>query len=84
MEAQSCGIPVIGTKTGGISDAVKEGSGGWLIEQDNEKELYALFDNLLNGEQSIISSEGLKARLRVEKDCTWEIYCNNLFQLMRK
>ncbi|QDW18872.1 glycosyltransferase family 4 protein [Flavobacterium sp. KBS0721] len=84
LEAQSCGIPVIGTKTGGISDAVKEGSGGWLIEQDNEKELYALFDNLLNGEQSIISSEGLKARLRVEKDCTWEIYCNNLFQLMRK
>src|ERR1035437_7474412 len=34
LEAQACGIPVIGTRTGGIPDAVKEGEGGWLIEQD--------------------------------------------------
>lgn len=83
LEAQSCGIPVIGTKTGGISDAVKEDKGGWLIEQDNEKELYNLFDKLLNEEQSIVSVEGLKARRRVEEDCTWEIYCKKLSQLMR-
>ena len=31
LEAQSCGIPAIGTRTGGIPDAIEEENGGWLI-----------------------------------------------------
>ena len=33
--AQACGTPVVGTRTGGIPDAVREGEGGWLIDQDD-------------------------------------------------
>ncbi|MCC8153403.1 MAG: glycosyltransferase family 4 protein [Tannerellaceae bacterium] len=41
-EAQACGTAVIGTKAGGIPDAVHDGNGGWLIEPDNQKQLTAL------------------------------------------
>jgi Glycosyl transferases group 1 len=35
LEAQACGIPAVGTRTGGIADAVQDGRGGWLIGQDD-------------------------------------------------
>lgn len=82
LEAQSSGIPAIGTKTGGISDAIEEKKGGWLIEQDNESELSNLLITLLN-DKSLVNVEGLKARRRVEEKCTWEMYCENLSKLMK-
>lgn len=82
LEAQSCGLPVIGTNTGGISDAIDNGNGGWLINQDNEFELNNLFINLLN-DKSIITAMGTKARNRVIQGYTWSIYCKKLFGLIR-
>lgn len=35
LEAQASGIPVIGTSTGGIPDAIGDGKGGWLLSQDD-------------------------------------------------
>lgn len=83
LEAQSSGIPAIGTKTGGISDAIEEQNGGWLIEQDSESELSNLLITLLN-DKSLVNLEGLKARRRVEEMCTWEMYCKNLYQLLQR
>ena len=83
LEAQSSGIPAIGTKTGGISDAIEEQNGGWLIDQDSESELSNLLITLLN-DKSLVNLEGLKARRRVEEMCTWEIYCKNLYQLLQR
>jgi phosphatidylinositol alpha-1,6-mannosyltransferase len=82
LEAQSCGIPVIGARTGGIPDAVAEGNGGWLIEQDNTVELSSLLVKLTDN-QILVTQMGEKARKRVENFCTWEIYCKKLFDRMR-
>ncbi|WP_316832392.1 glycosyltransferase family 4 protein [Pedobacter aquatilis] len=81
LEAQASGIPAIGTKTGGIADAIHVDNGGWLISQDNELELYNLLINLLNS-KAIVNEEGFKARKRIEEMCTWEIYCRDLAKLM--
>lgn len=35
LEAQACGVPVIGTNSGGIPSAIKHENGGWLIKQDD-------------------------------------------------
>ena len=35
LEAQASGVPVIGTSTGGIPDAIGDGKGGWLLSQDD-------------------------------------------------
>jgi phosphatidylinositol alpha-1,6-mannosyltransferase len=83
LEAQSCGIPTIGTRTGGILDAIKEGNGGWLIEQDNGEQLSDLLIHLLDN-KNLLKKMGIKARIRVEKEATWEIYCKNLFNEMRR
>lgn len=81
LEAQACGIPVIGAKTGGIPDAIEDGNGGWLIEQDNRTELSNLLINLIDN-PSTIKEEGNKARIRVEREATWQYYCNKLFKYM--
>lgn len=81
LEAQSCGLPVIGTDTGGISDAISNKNGGWLISQDDEFELQSLLISFLN-DKSIITDMGIKARERIIKYCTWEIYCTKLIELI--
>jgi len=81
LEAQSCGIPVIGTNTGGIPCAIKHNEGGWLIEQDDEIELTKLIIHLIDN-PLIIKEQGLIARRRVEDKFTWDLYCNNLFYLL--
>lgn len=82
LEAQACGLPVIGSRTGGIPDAVEEGNGGWLIEQDNEKELSDLLVRLTDNPQ-LLREMGRKARTRVEKEATWKMYCKKLFSYIR-
>lgn len=82
LEAQATGIPVIGTNTGGIPDAIEQKNGGWLIGQDNEEELTDLLKILLI-DKSIAQSMGEKARKRVEEKCTWEQYCYCLNEIMK-
>jgi phosphatidylinositol alpha-1,6-mannosyltransferase len=82
LEAQACGIPVIGTNTGGIPSAIAHKNGGWLIAQDNEQELTELLKNLID-KPIILREQGLKARLRAEEECTWELYCQQLFKILK-
>ena len=53
LEAQSCGVPVLASNTGGIPEALDEGRTGYLFNDFNELEqrLVALMDNkaLLDG-----------------------------------
>jgi phosphatidylinositol alpha-1,6-mannosyltransferase len=65
LEAQACGIPVVGTRTGGIPDAVAEGEGGWLIDQDDVAALAAILARLVE-EPVAFSRMGCTARQRVE------------------
>jgi phosphatidylinositol alpha-1,6-mannosyltransferase len=73
LEAQACGTPVIGTRTGGIPDAVKEGEGGWLIEQDDAAALSGFLDRLVDDPTAFLAA-GKRARERVEQECTWGHY----------
>jgi phosphatidylinositol alpha-1,6-mannosyltransferase len=73
LEAQACGTPVVGTRTGGIPDAVADGDGGWLIEQDDVEALNAILHDLVNNPETL-EAMGQKARLRVEREFTWDHY----------
>lgn len=82
LEAQACGLPVIGANTGGISDAIDHENGGWLINQDNEAELRKVLSSILE-DRTLITTMGIKARSRVLNGYTWDIYCSKLFKLMQ-
>jgi phosphatidyl-myo-inositol dimannoside synthase len=73
LEAQASGIPVVGTKTGGIPAAVKDGEGGWLIEQDDNEKLTEILRLLLRAPESFRNA-GEQARQRVLRTCTWHSY----------
>jgi len=81
LEAQSCGVPVIGTKTGGIPDAIKEGEGGWLINQDNHNELKEILLQIL-ADNTLLKDQSEKARQRVIKEATWDLYNKQLKELI--
>ena len=75
--AQACGTAVIGTRTGGIPDAVEENNGGWLIHQDAHEELENLLIKLID-DKSLAINEGRNARRRIEAKITWEHYVDQI------
>jgi phosphatidylinositol alpha-1,6-mannosyltransferase len=81
LEAQACGTPVVGTRTGGIPDAVREGEGGWLIPQDDFAALTSIFRRLRQDPESF-RREGERARRRVLREATWEHYIQRLQALL--
>lgn len=81
LEAQACGVPVVGTRSGGITDAIVEGNGGWLIIQDNHEQLSNILMSCLL-DKSLLQAQSLKARKRVVEDCTWNKYNINLYKML--
>jgi phosphatidylinositol alpha-1,6-mannosyltransferase len=73
LEAQACGTPVVGTRSGGIPDAVRDGEGGWLIEEDDEAALAEILRRL-DADPEPFRRHGQQARARVERECTWAHY----------
>lgn len=77
LEAQACGIPVIGSNQGGIPDAVKDGEGGWIIERDDSDALSSYFNKLVN-DDNMFKEEGIAGRKRIEKEATWDHFSTHV------
>lgn len=77
IEAQACGVPVIGTRTGGISDAVIENNGGWLVAQDDKSHLLEILEYIMYNRSHLVN-QGLKARKRVLLEANIVLYCKKL------
>jgi phosphatidylinositol alpha-1,6-mannosyltransferase len=83
LEAQACGIPVVGTRTGGIPDAVTEGEGGWLIDQDDVAALAAILTRLLE-KPAAFGRMGRTARERVEVAYSSERFIGGFVELLAR
>lgn len=82
LEAQSCGTPVIGTRTGGIPDAIHHGEGGWLIQQDDTQALAKILSDLAR-DPAHFAAAGLAARCRISRECTWSHYIQRFTELLK-
>ena len=51
LDAQSCGLPIISTKTGGIPEIIKDGFNGILVEPQNPKMLAEAIIKLYNDDE---------------------------------
>lgn len=71
LEANACGIPVIGSRVGGVMDAVIDGVTGLLVEPYNVDEIAAAIIRLLTNRE-LAHEMGENGRQRVEQDFTWE------------
>ena len=70
LEANACGKPVIGGKSGGVEEAVVEGETGLLVNPLNEKEIAEALVRLLTDEE-LSGKLGKRGRERTEKELNW-------------
>jgi len=69
IEAQACGVPVIGSSCGAIPDVV--GDGGWIVPERDPKALGNLL-NQIAADGALVRAKGLAARSNVQARFTYE------------
>lgn len=70
-EANACGLPVIGGRSGGMTDAVVDGETGLLVDPQNTDEIAAAIVRLLT-DRDLACRLGENGRRRVVQELTWE------------
>lgn len=70
IEAQACGIPVIGSACGAIPDVV--GPGGWIVPERDPDQLGRLLDRLA-GDPADVEAKAIAARINVQGRFTYEV-----------
>ena len=71
VEALSTGTPVIGTRTGGIADVVRDGQDGYLVD---ERAPDQIADRLrrLTADPALLAELGGSARERMVQEYSWD------------
>jgi phosphatidylinositol alpha-1,6-mannosyltransferase len=83
LEANACGKPVIGTKSGGIPDAVIDGENGLLVDEKNIDQLSEAIRQLLHNPDRA-TDMGKRGRKRVEGFLNWDAVARKLYDAMSK
>jgi phosphatidyl-myo-inositol dimannoside synthase len=79
-EAQAAGLAVIGTRSGGIPDAIREGEGGWLMAENDQEALAFHLRRLIN-DVKFYHLEGCRGRARVLRELGWPSYVDALLKV---
>jgi glycosyltransferase involved in cell wall biosynthesis len=81
MEAMACGIPVIGTETGGIPELLRDGAG--LVVPPNDSEALAEALHSLVGRPALRSELGAEGRKRIDEQFRVETVAQALDERFR-
>ena len=75
LEAMACGVPVIGSNTGGLSGYIREGENGFLFEPGNFLELaekIAMFRKLSLSERQSLSQQAVRTAGQYDSVAAYE------------
>ena len=81
LEANLHEKPVIAASVGGVTDAVIDGETGFLIEENNIKELKEKILLLMNNKELRIQL-GKQGKQRVESDFLWDKHIDSLIKII--
>jgi phosphatidylinositol alpha-1,6-mannosyltransferase len=77
VEAGACGLPVIGGRSGGIPDAVREGETGILVDSERPAEIASALRELLDN-RAMAQRLGTNGRRAVETYYNWKRVADDL------
>lgn len=72
IEANACGVPVIGGDNSGMRDAIIDGETGYLVDSEDVADVSEHIISLLDG-SGRRKNMGKRGRERVESEFTWDI-----------
>ncbi len=81
IEAQSCGVPVIGSDSGAIPHVV--GPGGWIVPERDPESLAECLD-LIAADPKELSRRGLAGQKNVESRFTFDVIAGTLAKAWRE
>ena len=82
LEANACETPVIGSRTGGIPDAIVDGKTGLLVDEDNIEELTSAIRNLIT-DVNLAHQMGKAGRERILSDINWDTSAEHILTAMK-
>ncbi len=77
LEANACGKPVIGGRSGGVEDAIIDGVTGLLVDSLDVNDVAQALIKLLT-DSAYAEELGKNGRKRVEEELNWKITCRKL------
>src|SRR5436189_155628 len=83
VEASASGLPVIGSRSGGIPEAIRDGETGFLVEPDDPAALAATAIRLL-GDEGLRRRMGAAGRAAVESYYNWDRVAADLIGIDRE
>jgi phosphatidylinositol alpha-1,6-mannosyltransferase len=83
LEANACGKPVIGGRSGGCGEAILDGQTGILVDPLSVEEVVHAIDRLLS-EPALARTLGENGRQRVLKELNWDNYVKKFLQEILK
>ena len=81
LEANACGRPVIGGRSGGVEDAVKDGETGFLVDPHSPEEIADRVLRLLN-EPGLAEKLGRQGRERIDRELNWSVVAREMRRLL--
>lgn len=82
QEAQSSGVPVIASRTGGIPEIIKHGRTGLLFDEEDVGQLSHCIESLIQDEK-LYNELHLQGRKDVEENYSIEVICNRLVDVYK-
>lgn len=81
LEANACGTPVIGTCTGGIPDAIREGETGLLVPPNAPDALAEAAVHVLTSPE-VAERLGRQGRHRAVHEANWDVIADRIYDLL--
>jgi len=81
LEANACGKPVVGGRSGGVPDALADGVTGLLVDPSNPEEITEALARLLT-DHDLATRLGEQGRLRVVHEFQWGQVRENLLSIL--